>query len=309
MDPQERYEGAIMGHVIADALGTAHTMKEPRDIPIELEMAESTDAVTGLRVAKGQLSDDGSQLICLGESLITRGFDAADQFLRYQRWLRHGYATPFGKAIGYGNRTVRLLKSEARLDRQRMRIDDQAVRGTGGLMRVLAIPLYYRGSVRNIVEKAKSSTAVTHNSEEAMLYSAMYAVLVDYVLKGLSKEEALDKLRIKFASDKRASKLLAKDFSSLTFTDETPDYFSALATLEVVLWAWYSTNDYEQAITRAIRVGQNTDTCGAVTGGLVGAAYGVNAIQKQWLDEVLMKARLMRLAQRLYRHSLRALVK
>jgi ADP-ribosylglycohydrolase len=154
MDLQERYAGAIMGHVIADALGTAYTMKEPCDIPLKLEMTESTDAVTGHKVAKGQLSDDGSQLICLGESLIANGFDVADQFLRYQRWLRHGYATPLGQAIGYGNRTVKLLNSEATLDRRRMRMDEPAVRGTGGLMRVLAIPLYLRLRIRMRIRRS-----------------------------------------------------------------------------------------------------------------------------------------------------------
>jgi len=43
-----------------------------------------------------------------------------------------------------------------------------------------------------------------------------------------------------------------------------------IQTLEVSIWCLLTTNNYEEAVLKAINLGGDTDTTGAVTGGLVG---------------------------------------
>ena len=53
----------------------------------------------------------------------------------------------------------------------------------------------------------------------------------------------------------------------------------------------------------AVNLGGDTDTTGAVTGALAGAAYGESAIPGRWLDRLQHRAQLTDLADRLLKHS------
>jgi ADP-ribosylglycohydrolase len=44
------------------------------------------------------------------------------------------------------------------------------------------------------------------------------------------------------------------------------------------------TDNFEDALVRAVNLGGDADTIGAVTGGLAGALYGTKNIPKRWTD-------------------------
>lgn len=54
-------------------------------------------------------------------------------------------------------------------------------------------------------------------------------------------------------------------------------------TLEAALWCLLGTDDYRSAVLTAVNLGDDTDTTAAVTGGLAGLAYGIDAIPGEWL--------------------------
>ena len=45
-------------------------------------------------------------------------------------------------------------------------------------------------------------------------------------------------------------------------------------------------------------MGEDTDTTGAVAGGLAGIYYGFNSIPKQWIDQIIKKDEIVDLANR-----------
>lgn len=49
-------------------------------------------------------------------------------------------------------------------------------------------------------------------------------------------------------------------------------------------WALRTTPSFEQSIRAAVDLGGDTDTVAAVTGGLAGAVYGMDAIPARWTD-------------------------
>src|SRR5699024_4665842 len=55
-----------------------------------------------------------------------------------------------------------------------------------------------------------------------------------------------------------------------------------LETLGAAFWALAHRDSAEEAIVTAVSMGDDTDTTGAVTGALVGAHYGVEAIPERW---------------------------
>ena len=54
-------------------------------------------------------------------------------------------------------------------------------------------------------------------------------------------------------------------------------------TLEAVIFSLLYSRSYEDCVLKAINLGDDTDTIGAVAGGLAGALYGYNASPNNWL--------------------------
>jgi ADP-ribosyl-[dinitrogen reductase] hydrolase len=51
-----------------------------------------------------------------------------------------------------------------------------------------------------------------------------------------------------------------------------------VASLEAALWAFHKANTFEEAVLRAVNLGNDADTTGAVCGQLAGAFWGESAI-------------------------------
>jgi ADP-ribosylglycohydrolase len=57
-------------------------------------------------------------------------------------------------------------------------------------------------------------------------------------------------------------------------------------TLEAAVWCLLTTDSFEKALLKAVNLGEDTDTVGAVAGGLAGLYYGYEAIPEGWLSEI-----------------------
>jgi ADP-ribosylglycohydrolase len=73
-----------------------------------------------------------------------------------------------------------------------------------------------------------------------------------------------------------------------------------ISTLEASIWAFLTTNSYEESVLKAINLGDDTDTIGAITGSLSGLFYGFDSIPNEWVNKLLMKNEIEDLAQRLF---------
>lgn len=60
-------------------------------------------------------------------------------------------------------------------------------------------------------------------------------------------------------------------------------------TLDAALWAFFTTDDFRQGALKAVNLGYDADTVGAVYGGLAGAFYGVENIPTEWKEGLLMR--------------------
>ena len=49
---------------------------------------------------------------------------------------------------------------------------------------------------------------------------------------------------------------------------------------------------FEEAVTKAVNLGGNSDTVGAVTGQLAGALYGLESIPIRWFDQLFQIEKL-----------------
>jgi len=54
--------------------------------------------------------------------------------------------------------------------------------------------------------------------------------------------------------------------------------------LEAVLWAFHDANNFREAVLRAVNLGDDADTTGAVCGQLAGAYWDESGIPKEWRE-------------------------
>jgi ADP-ribosyl-[dinitrogen reductase] hydrolase len=71
-------------------------------------------------------------------------------------------------------------------------------------------------------------------------------------------------------------------------------------TLEASLWCLFNTDNYADAVLKAVNLGGDTDTTGCVTGGLAGLLYGYEEMFEVWINEIARKDDIDNLCNRLH---------
>lgn len=70
--------------------------------------------------------------------------------------------------------------------------------------------------------------------------------------------------------------------------------------LEAALWAFHHAESFEEAVLRAVNLGNDADTTGAVCGQFAGAYWGESGIPQRWRDGLarrdLIEAAIQRIA-------------
>ena len=57
-------------------------------------------------------------------------------------------------------------------------------------------------------------------------------------------------------------------------------------TLRAVLWAFATTDNFEDGLLKVVNLGEDADTTGAIYGQLAGAYYGERQIPQYWVEKI-----------------------
>lgn len=93
-------------------------------------------------------------------------------------------------------------------------------------------------------------------------------------------------------------RLLKNDIHNLN-ADDIQSSGYVLHTLEASIWCFLTTDNYKEAVLKAVNLGNDTDTTGAVTGGLAGLLYGFDNIPTNWTEQIARKDDIENLTERL----------
>ncbi|WP_303202572.1 ADP-ribosylglycohydrolase family protein [Raoultibacter timonensis] len=255
---------AVYGVAVGDALG----------VPVEFRARDTyrIDGMTGGGThdkPAGTFSDDTSMTLVTANSIrICGGIDLDDMRERYRAWLFDGAYVPDGDVFDVGNTTAVALRSGKGQDGER---DN----GNGSLMRI--VPLAFVEDVTD--EQIEAVSAITHSHEIAKRACVIYVRFAQALLDGASIAEAISALgdlaaAAPFDRVARIADLARDDIGSTGYVVDT---------LEAALWCLATTGSFESAVLAAVNLGDDTDTVGAVTGGLAGIAYGYKAIPPAWI--------------------------
>jgi ADP-ribosylglycohydrolase len=306
MEIRSRYQGALLGLAAGDALGTTLEFRPPGTFePV-------TDMVGGgpFGLEPGQWTDDTSMALCLAESLVTcTGFDAADQMGRYLRWYREGYLSSTGRCFDIGNTVSAALH---RFERDRNPFagsSDPRSGGNGALMRLAPVPLAYAPQPAEGVRLAGEMSRTTHAAPEPVDACRYYAGLILGALRGEPKERLLEPRYTPVPGlwengplSERIDRVAAGSFK----TKRPPEIRGTgyvVDALEAALWAFWSTDSFEDGALAAVNLGDDADTTGAIYGQLAGAHYGVEGIPESWCSRLALGERIRRLADALLTFS------
>lgn len=279
-----RFKGCFYGLAVGDALGGPLEFKRRSDTrPIVTEMVENKN----FDLPPGSWSDDTSMMICIAESLTVTGRgeqDRVDQLERFTRWWREGHNSVNGHCFDIGSTVKTALRRFKFFKNPVALTDDEMFQGNGSLMRLAPVPMmFWNDTERAGVESALSSET-THANSLCKDICKLFGKMVARGLQGLSKNEILAT-----DSDKMSEydPMLAPVFEG-AYRGKTRDEIHSdswvIHTIETVLWAFSTTETFEEGLVRIVNLAEDADTNGAIYGMLAGAYYGYDAIPRRWLD-------------------------
>lgn len=166
------------------------------------------------------------------------------------------------------------------------------------VMRIHPMTLYlYTRNDLSIEEKISivpKTSALTHAHERSKIGCGIYSFVLWELLTNPTKEgvyEGLSKAREYYHGQpelNRYSRIFKKTFI-ITKREEIYSSGYIVDTLEAALWCLLTTDNYSECVLKAVNLGDDTDTVGAVAGGLAGALYGMKSIPENWINTLKRK--------------------
>jgi ADP-ribosyl-[dinitrogen reductase] hydrolase len=251
------------------------------------------------RLPPGAFTDDTSLAICLAESLIAcGGHDPADQLRRYLDWYRTGTNSSTGVCFDIGITTRLALERFEATGRTDVADPSESAAGNGSLMRLAPVSLV-AATAEQAASLGAASSTTTHAAPQAVDACRVVAVALFDAIAGAPPEQVLDLGRLSAGSLHPA---VAEVIAGSYLEREPPEIEASgyvVRTLEAALWAVAATDSFRDAVLRAVNLGDDADTVGAVAGQLAGAIYGEAAIPEAWRSQLFEAERIRALADEL----------
>ncbi len=289
MNVTDRQRGALIGLAVGDALGAAVEFMPPGSFP----------PVTDYRgggphgLAPGEWTDDTSMALALADSIASTGWNLEDQLDRYVEWWREGKYSVNGDCFDIGT-TTQVALATFRRDRDPLAcgLSGERSSGNGSIMRLASVPIrFYRllaDDFEQLGRLARESSLTTHASDQCRSACRYLAAAIAALIRGDDRERGL-------AADSEIIKRIAEHapldpkidaVAHGSFRDKAPPEIHGsgwvVESLEAALWAFHSSENFAEAVLKAVNLGHDADTTGAVCGQLAGAYWGESAIPEKW---------------------------
>ena len=294
---RDRARGALLGLACGDAVGTTVEFLPPGTFPLV------TDMVGGgpFHLLAGQWTDDTSMALCLAESIIdTRTLDLADQLRRYLLWSRDGYLSSNGSCFDIGGTTSWQL---GRFERTGEPVDpspDPESAANGSLMRLAPVPIAWHRDLERATDQSGESSRSTHAAQRPVDCCRLMGAMIAALIAGRPAEEVFAPTFWQWGDLHPQVAAIADGSFRLKEPPQIRGTGFCINALEAALWAVAGAHDFEDAVLRAVNLGDDADTTAAIAGQLAGACWGASGIPVGWLAKVAMGDRIVSLADTLF---------
>lgn len=292
----------ILGVAVGDALG----------VPVEFKK-RGTFYVTDMQgygthdQPSGTWSDDTSLTLALADGLLPDEVNLEGIAYRFTDWYDDAAYTPHGKVFDVGNATAEAIKRLKKgVAPEKAGGTGERDNGNGSLMRIAPLTFYMYG-IREAEARfriIRDVSSLTHAHEWSVAACYIYVEMLNKLRMGRKKKAAYAELREDFARGvpfiSKATlgkfvRILENDISTLPEEEIRSSGF-VVDTLEAAFWCFMTTDNYKDAVLKAVNLGDDTDTTGAVTGALAGLAYGLDSIPQEWREQLAAYDEVRRIA-------------
>ena len=304
---KDKVVAALIGFAIGDALG----------VPVEYVSRDElkTNPVKTMNgfgthnQPAGTWSDDTSLTIALIKGLGENGCDLDSIADKMVDWLYYGRYTANGKVFDVGNTTRKAIKA-IKKGKTPVRAGGKGKfdNGNGSLMRILPLAFFLQNE--NDFEKRKAViynvSSLTHGH---IISKAACHFLVEWLIEELKScnvalaYESVCSIFKRYYKEKGIREKFSRIFSGEIFylpISKIKSTGYVVDTLEAVIWCIFHTDSYKDAVLSAVNLGGDTDTVGAITGGVAGMVYGYNSIPKEWECQIVNRNIIYNAAKELY---------
>ena len=251
-----RFKGMFWGLVVGDCLGS----------PIQFSYKDAHPDITEMvpcpvfNTPKGYWTDDSSMAFCVAESLVRLGrYDLADIANNFVRWFLKGFWSSLPLAFDVGRATRYAMRG---IEGGSLKNGEESSQGNGSIIRFAPSYIWNYGNADHKILHEVSD--LTHCSSKVRETVDLMAQICDEHLLG--------------------RRTTAK--SIYNTRDEVNNSGWAVSSLQAALWAFETTETFEDGMIAAVNLGGDSDSIGAVFGQIAGTYYGFDAIPRRWIEAV-----------------------
>lgn len=284
-----RAVGAFIGLAIGDALGAPLEGLPPAPIAVTEMQGGGIHSTL-----PGQYTDDTLQAAALAETLVRCGRFDPDDFARRLVLVYRAHPEFFGPT----SRAVLDLIENGLSPFVAARTAHEArggSRSNGSVMRGVPVGIVYPPD--EVREVSLAASRVTHFDPVAGEASAFVNRMVSGICRG-EEVDAAFRQALAACPDPELRGLL-EDYRAYP---PEPSLDAVLCT-HCAVRVFMEASSFREAVERAVNLGGDADTVGAIVGGLAGARFGFQAIPLSWLEVLSDREELLDLARRLWSAS------
>jgi poly(ADP-ribose) glycohydrolase ARH3 len=297
----DRFAGSLLGLALGDALGAKH-----EGGPIE----QVAWWLAGL--GRGGLlrwTDDTQMAIGLAESLVRWKGVESDPLART-------WAEAYDPLRGYGpgaRRLLSMIRAGADWRTANRSVFADGSLGNGAAMRAAPLGLFYHAMPGELRPAAELAASITHAHPLGIAGGVLIARAVALAVAGGTPAEVIDALLADHWPDEFRTRLetarswLGSSVPKSRVAGELGCGIEAHRSAVTAVWAWAAhPDDFEAMIAYVISLGGDTDTIGAMAGGVLGARLGIGGLPAAALERLESREHIHDLARRLEAASPRA---
>lgn len=195
-----------------------------------------------------RFTDDTVLTVAVADALLSGEPYAATFKAYYRRYPKAGYGGMFHK----------WARSE--------RSEPYGSLGNGSAMRVGPVGFAF-DTIEETLAEAERSAAVTHDHPEGIKGARAVAAAIFWARTGRTKDQIRDDLKAAFAYpglDEPLAEVRARNLWDVTCQGSVPQAIAA----------FLHSNDFEDAVRKAVSLGGDSDTIACIAGGIAEAFYG-----------------------------------
>jgi len=291
--------GVLLGLACGDALGRPVEFSSPEQITERYSTLTDMVGHGTHGQPAGTVTDDTDLALCIARSLAEQAaFDGQDIADRFAAWYDDG---PFDVGLMTADAISEYQTGTSWRDAGRevwQRRAEGSNAGNGSIMRCAPHAIAFADGPDKLERVSKQSSAITHHDSRCQ-YGC---VLLNHTIAGYlnGTDDPLTDA-IARVEDDAPDELVetVRLVPNLVDEGQLQNTGYVVHTLQTSLYDALTADTAEEAIVASVNRGGDTDTLGAVTGALVGARFGAEALPDRWLDTLEYREELALLSKAL----------